>query len=79
MLFAQHRLAQSEYLSRYLFRLLVLALIPQHRRQVIHARQCQDALCRGIRRQLRTWPALHRSIRRGSISLEVSMEGTFGG
>jgi hypothetical protein len=40
MLFAQHRLPQSECLSMHLFRLLVLALIPQHSCQVVLARQC---------------------------------------
>jgi hypothetical protein len=38
MLFAQHRLHQPEYLLMHLFRLLALALIPQHTRQVVRAR-----------------------------------------
>jgi len=45
MLFTQHRLKQPEYLSMHLFRLLILALISQHQRLVVHA--CQygmDAL-----------------------------------
>jgi hypothetical protein len=40
MPFAQRRPAQPERLPKHLFRLLVLALIPQHRRHVVHAFQC---------------------------------------
>jgi hypothetical protein len=46
MLFTQHRLAQPKCLSKYLFCLLVLALIPQHRRQVVNARQREWMLFR---------------------------------
>jgi hypothetical protein len=34
MLFAPHRLAQAEFLSKHLFRLLVFAPTPWHRQQV---------------------------------------------
>jgi hypothetical protein len=40
MLLAQHPLHQPQCLTLHLFFLLVLALIPQHPRQVVHARQC---------------------------------------
>jgi hypothetical protein len=35
-----YRRAKQKHLTAHLFRLLVLALVPQYPRQVVHARQC---------------------------------------